>query len=458
MLPDIDGFRVCEILRRNAATAAIPILILTAWAATDSRQLGLELGALDYVAPPIQPVGPRRPHRPPLPTAAQDALMNAHRSRPWRLRTSMTARSSRNPPPAAAASHALDRENHGNAHAESDFPPRAVTRLEFPPNDGVQRRLDEFRMARPQDDGILHIALLVDQEFHHDGPFDSASAQVRRVDRRGLRARPRRAIKPAQINRVSTWIPAGLPAFSQSTGMADIPWSPLIAGSGGIVTAPSGGVTSWRSTGRVSTGPPRSTMAYHRSPPIRAPDRLGRLTGPDPIPAASPPGSRRLAASSRSDQTTGTRGRSRRSCRAGQTLFYRVFLGQGLIFPSPHQRSSRAFLRPNNRQPPAAGPSGSGAGDSGRTAQSAAAGTPSAWRARVRFRMSWRFWPVKLGLRAGPAGFIIIDKQGGSLNEFDDVVSLDSPPCLGGWSFLPAALRSPFTTLAAYVTHFYGKN
>ncbi len=55
MLPDIDGFGVCEILRRNAATAAIPILILTAWAATDSRQLGLELGALDYVTKPFSP-------------------------------------------------------------------------------------------------------------------------------------------------------------------------------------------------------------------------------------------------------------------------------------------------------------------------------------------------------------------------------------------------------------------
>jgi DNA-binding response OmpR family regulator len=54
-LPDIDGFGVCEILRRNAATAAIPIMILSAWATTDARHMGLELGALDYVTKPFSP-------------------------------------------------------------------------------------------------------------------------------------------------------------------------------------------------------------------------------------------------------------------------------------------------------------------------------------------------------------------------------------------------------------------
>lgn len=55
MLPDIDGFGVCEILRRDAATAAIPIVLLTAWATTDARSLGLELGALDYLTKPFSP-------------------------------------------------------------------------------------------------------------------------------------------------------------------------------------------------------------------------------------------------------------------------------------------------------------------------------------------------------------------------------------------------------------------
>ena len=55
MLPDLDGFGVCEILRRDPLTATIPIIIISAWASTDSRNLGLELGALDYITKPFSP-------------------------------------------------------------------------------------------------------------------------------------------------------------------------------------------------------------------------------------------------------------------------------------------------------------------------------------------------------------------------------------------------------------------
>ncbi|MBL9217749.1 MAG: response regulator [Opitutaceae bacterium] len=55
MLPDLDGFGVCEILRRDPATATIPIIIVSAWASADSRNLGLELGALDYITKPFSP-------------------------------------------------------------------------------------------------------------------------------------------------------------------------------------------------------------------------------------------------------------------------------------------------------------------------------------------------------------------------------------------------------------------
>lgn len=55
MLPDIDGFGVCEILRRQPMTATIPIVILSAWATNDARHLGLELGALDYLTKPFSP-------------------------------------------------------------------------------------------------------------------------------------------------------------------------------------------------------------------------------------------------------------------------------------------------------------------------------------------------------------------------------------------------------------------
>ena len=55
MLPEVDGLEVCKILRRDPATAGIPILMLTARAAEMDRVLGLELGADDYVTKPFSP-------------------------------------------------------------------------------------------------------------------------------------------------------------------------------------------------------------------------------------------------------------------------------------------------------------------------------------------------------------------------------------------------------------------
>ncbi len=53
MLPEIDGLEVCKMLRRDPATASIPIIMLTAKAAEIDRVLGLELGADDYVTKPF---------------------------------------------------------------------------------------------------------------------------------------------------------------------------------------------------------------------------------------------------------------------------------------------------------------------------------------------------------------------------------------------------------------------
>jgi two-component system phosphate regulon response regulator PhoB len=55
MLPEVDGLEVCKMLRRDPATAAIPIVMLTAKAAEIDRILGLELGADDYVTKPFSP-------------------------------------------------------------------------------------------------------------------------------------------------------------------------------------------------------------------------------------------------------------------------------------------------------------------------------------------------------------------------------------------------------------------
>ncbi|HEX7898808.1 MAG TPA: response regulator transcription factor [Planctomycetota bacterium] len=53
MMPGLDGFEVCKKLRQEAATAGVPILMLTAKAEEADRVLGLELGADDYLVKPF---------------------------------------------------------------------------------------------------------------------------------------------------------------------------------------------------------------------------------------------------------------------------------------------------------------------------------------------------------------------------------------------------------------------
>jgi two-component system phosphate regulon response regulator PhoB len=55
MLPEISGLEVCKMLRRDPATAGVPIVMLTAKAAEIDRVLGLELGADDYITKPFSP-------------------------------------------------------------------------------------------------------------------------------------------------------------------------------------------------------------------------------------------------------------------------------------------------------------------------------------------------------------------------------------------------------------------
>jgi len=56
-LPDISGFEVCEQLKRDPTTAAIPVIQITgAWLSEDDRRRGLGSGADAYLVEPVDDV------------------------------------------------------------------------------------------------------------------------------------------------------------------------------------------------------------------------------------------------------------------------------------------------------------------------------------------------------------------------------------------------------------------
>lgn len=53
MMPEMDGFEVCDILKNDAVTKNIPIIFITAKTATEDIVRGFELGAVDYITKPV---------------------------------------------------------------------------------------------------------------------------------------------------------------------------------------------------------------------------------------------------------------------------------------------------------------------------------------------------------------------------------------------------------------------
>ena len=55
IMPEMDGFTTCTIIKKNPKTSHIPILFLTSKGEAKDIQKGFDLGAVDYITKPFNP-------------------------------------------------------------------------------------------------------------------------------------------------------------------------------------------------------------------------------------------------------------------------------------------------------------------------------------------------------------------------------------------------------------------
>jgi len=55
MMPEMDGYEVCQRLKKDEKTRNIPVIFVTAMQEVEDETKGLELGAVDYITKPISP-------------------------------------------------------------------------------------------------------------------------------------------------------------------------------------------------------------------------------------------------------------------------------------------------------------------------------------------------------------------------------------------------------------------
>ncbi len=55
MMPKIDGYEACRVLKANPLTKGIPVVLLTAKGRDIDKRLGYEVGAIDYIIKPFSP-------------------------------------------------------------------------------------------------------------------------------------------------------------------------------------------------------------------------------------------------------------------------------------------------------------------------------------------------------------------------------------------------------------------
>lgn len=55
MMPEMDGYAVCEKLKENVSTRKIPVIFVTAMGEAEDEARGLDLGAVDFITKPVRP-------------------------------------------------------------------------------------------------------------------------------------------------------------------------------------------------------------------------------------------------------------------------------------------------------------------------------------------------------------------------------------------------------------------
>ena len=55
VMPGLDGFEVCKLIKADAALRHIPVIFVTAHTGPDQETYGLSLGAVDFIAKPVNP-------------------------------------------------------------------------------------------------------------------------------------------------------------------------------------------------------------------------------------------------------------------------------------------------------------------------------------------------------------------------------------------------------------------
>jgi len=56
IMPGLDGYGVCEILKKDKRLKKVPIIFITVKASEEHETRGFELGAVDYITKPFNPV------------------------------------------------------------------------------------------------------------------------------------------------------------------------------------------------------------------------------------------------------------------------------------------------------------------------------------------------------------------------------------------------------------------